>query len=160
MVSRIGATKDQMIVVVASPVFKNSTFTGVLGSSVKVQPLVERFFGMMKVSDQTVVYLVDEGGDLIYSNSDVDVLSDQTLSDRIKKALSSEEEGQFTTDKYLVAYSPLTLGVQKWLLIVSSPVQEAAEQTIPFYIRQTIMFIVTSLIILLVIIVAFRKSQA
>lgn len=168
MVGRIGAVKGQTVIAVASPVYKNGVFTGVLSSSVKVKPLVERFFGLMKISDKTRVYLINENGDLIYNYADPEAFGtsidslfsdDQALSSRIKNVLTSEEDGQFSTDKYLVAYSPLELGVQKWLLIITSPTQEAMEETIPFYIRQTVMFIVTSLIILLVSMIAVRKQQ-
>lgn len=158
IVSTIGATKDQTIVAVASPVFRNSTFTGVLSASVKLQPLVERFFGLMKLSDTTKTYVVGENGDIIYTNSDSQN-GYQTFKDKLKDALSSNEEGQFATPKYLVAYSHLTLGVQKWLLITSSPAQEIRDLTTPFYIRQTILFIVTSAIILLFATIAGRKNQ-
>lgn len=159
IVARLGATKGQTIIVVASPVYRNGVFTGVLGASVKLQPLVERFFGLMKVSDRTAVYLVNEGGGLIYSNSDQDALSDQIVSDRVEKALIATEEGHFQTEKYLVAYSPLTLGVQKWLLIIASPAQEALDLTRPFYVRQTVIFIVTAFTILLFGTIAGRKNQ-
>lgn len=161
MVSQLGETISQTTIVVASPVYREDVFSGVLAASVKLQPLVERFFGLMKVSDRTKAYLVNERGDLIYSNSDQDVLRDQTVSDRIEKALTSTEEGQFQTEKYLVVYSPLTLGVQKWLLIISSPAaaQEVVGLTRPFYVRQTVIFIVTACTILLFAIIASRKNQ-
>lgn len=168
MVSRLEVSKDQTIVVVASPVYRDGKFTGVLGSSVKLQPLLERFFGLMKVSDQTEVYLVNESGDLIYSHADLSSLGSsifeifsegQTFKDRIKNALTSTKEGQFQTDQHLVVYSPISLGVQKWLLIIASPAYEAVEQTKPFYIRQAVMFIVTALTIFLFGTIARRKNQ-
>lgn len=160
MVSRLGASEGQTIIVVASPVYRNGEFSGVVAASVKLEPLVERFFGIMKVSDSTSVYLVDENGDLIYSNADgTDALSDQTFSDRIKNALGATEGGRFSTDKYLAAYSPITLGVQKWLLIISYPTQEASGLTTPFYVRQTLLFIVTAAIIFLFATMSARKNQ-
>lgn len=168
MVSRGGATKGQTIVAVVSPVFRNNTFTGVLTSSVKLQPLLERFLGLMKVSHDMKVYLVNEGGDLMYSNNGSDSFGssifeifseDQIFKDKIKNALTSTKEDQFQTDQHLVVYSPLSLGVQKWLLIISSPAFEVGEQVRPFYIRQAVIFIATALIILLFVTVAIRKSQ-
>lgn len=165
VMSRLGITVGQTIIVVASPVIRDGKFSGVIAASVKLEPLVERFFGLMKLSDQTGVYLVDERGELIYSNADKDApggeaLSDQTLSDRIKNVLGATEGGRFSTDKYLVAYSPLTLGVQKWLLIITSPAQEASDLTRSFYVRQTAMFIVTAFTIFLLFgIIASRKNQ-
>lgn len=160
-VGKIGAVKDQVFISVASPVFRNNTFTGVLSSGVKLQPLLERFFGIMKISEETQVYLVDERGDLLYSNAeDREAFSDQAFSDRIKNALGATEEGRFSTDKYLAAYSPVTLGVQKWLLVISSPAQEITEHATPYYIRQAVIFTAVALTILLVGVVANRKKEA
>src|SRR3989344_5103424 len=56
VVSRLGATKGEMIVPVVASVYQDSVFTGVVVAAVKLQPLAERFLGMLKISDTTDVY--------------------------------------------------------------------------------------------------------
>lgn len=170
VVSRLGASKGQTIVVVASPVYQNGAFTGVVAASVKLQPLVERFFGSMRISDMTEMYLVDGQGNLLYSNSNLvrdavglsisELFSgDQALSDSIKNTLGKAKEGQFQTEKHLVNYSPIIIGTQTWLLIISSPAQEVINLTRPFYVRHLSVFILTALTIFLFGGVVVRKNQ-
>ena len=166
VISRLGGSEDQPVVLVASPVYQNGVFAGVVAASVKLAPLAEQFFGFMKVSDLTKAYLVDGRGDLLYSNSVPDGIGlniselfsgEQTFSDRIKTALSASEEGQFQTKTHLAAYSPISLGAQTWLLIISSPVQEVVDLATPFYVRQAAMLILTSFTILLFGVVATKE---
>lgn len=155
------------IVVVASPVYRDNVFSGVVASSVKVAPLTERFFGLMKISDLTEVYLVDSNGDLLYSNAAPDAVGsniselfsgDLALRDKIKNALGATVGDQFQTEKHLVAYSPVILGSQSWLLIISSPAQEVVNLTRPFYVRQASVLILTAAIILSLGVIAIRKN--
>ncbi len=147
------------IVVVASPVYRDNVFSGVVASSVKVAPLTERFFGLMKISDLTEVYLVDSNGDLLYSNAAPDAVGSNIYeSDKIKNALGATVGDQFQTEKHLVAYSPVILGSQSWLFIISSPAQEVVNLTRPFYVRQASVLILTAAIILSLGVIAIRKN--
>ena len=141
-------------VVVASPVYQNNAFSGVVASSVKLAPLAERFLGLMKISDLTEVYLVDGSGDLLYSNS-----ADQSLSS-IKNVLSATEEGELRSQTHLIAYSPVILGTQSWLLIISSPALEVVNLTRPFYVRQAGVLILTATTILSLGVIAIRKNYS
>ena len=148
-VSRLGASKGQTIVVVASPVFQNGTFSGVLGASVMLEPLTKRYLGLLRASESTEVYLIDqEEGRLLYSSVDLDAtgsgvseyfqkssfLGNQLLAKRLRNAFSANKEGRvlavFISPKTarlkirLMAYSPVALGSQNWLLIMSSLPQE------------------------------------
>lgn len=153
VVGRLGASIDQTIVVVASPVFKNGEFSGAVAASVKLAPLAERFFGLMKLSDLEEVYLTDGHENLLYSNSAPD-------SDEIKNVLSATEEGQFKTEEHLIAYQPIKLGTQNWLLIISSPAQEVSDLTRPFYVRLTATLILTFLTILLFAAMVIMRNKS
>ena len=157
------------IVVVASPVYQNNAFAGVVASSVKLEPLAKRFFGLMKVSDLTEVYLVDGNGDLLYSNAAPDAVgsnisqlfsNDRALSDKIKNALGATVGDQFRTEKHLIAYSPVILGTQSWLFIISSPALEVVNLTRPFYVRQASVLILTAATILSLGVIAIRKNHS
>jgi len=131
VVSRLGATKGQIIVPVVSPAFEGNAFMGVLTVSVKLIPLTQRYLELMKVTDTTDVYLVNGKKELIYSSSG------EELPDLIKEGLDTSHEGSFRSGRYLVAYSPITANGQNWLLILSSPKESLSELTLPAYIRQT-----------------------
>src|SRR3989344_3933793 len=169
VVSRLGASKGQTITVVASPVFQNGVFMGVVAASVKLQPLAEHFFGLMKLSDQTQIHLFDEEGDLLYSNSDPDAVdlniselfsADPALKDRVENALGTNEEGRFQTQKYLAAYSPIELGTQNWLLIISSSMEEVEKIESPFRVRQTALSILAVFTLILFGVLLLKKNQA
>ncbi len=169
VVSRLGATKGQTIVVVASPVIINDVFSGVVASSVRLEPLAERFLGLMKISALTEVYLVDGNGDLLYSNSAPNMVGsniskvfsdDSALNDKIKNALGKAVGDQFQTEKHLIAYSPVILGTQSWLLIISSPLTQVEDLTRPVYIQQAGLFIITAITILVLGAIAVRKNHS
>lgn len=144
-----------MIVPVAAPVYQNNAFVGVISASVKLKPLTERYLGLMKISERTGVYLLSERGEPLYSNS-----GSQTLSDKLKKALSTTKgEGQLSAEGHSIAYSPVSLGSQNWLLIVASPTRDALSSVIPFYIRQVALLLWVSLTTLLFGVIVGRKSQ-
>lgn len=168
VISRLGGSKGQTIVVVTSPVYQNNTFTGVVSLSVILKPLLERFFGLMKVSDNTEVYLVDGYGKLLYSNtapgatgSNISKLfsGDQDLGHRIKNALGSTKVGKFQTDKHLTTYAPVLLESQNWLLIISSPTQKIVDLTRPFYIRQIAILLLIAFTILLFGTITIKKNR-
>ncbi len=169
VISKLGATKGKTIIAVASPVYQNDKFSGVVSASVQLEPLVERFFGLMRVSDQTEVYLFDGQGNLLYSNfapeaegSNIAELfsDDLSLNSKISSVLSTEEEGKIETKTSLVTYSPVTLGEQKWLLVLSSPRKEVDDLTSPIYIRQIAIFALASLTFLIFGIIAVRENKA
>lgn len=155
VVSRLGATKDQVIVPVAAPVYQNKTFVGAISTSVKLEPLTKRYLELMKISERTAVYLIDQRRDLLYSSSG----GSRTLIDNIKKILDTTKEGQLQAEGYSIAYSPVSLGSQNWLLIVASPVQEAFSLSVPFYIRQVAVLIWVSLTTLLFGVMVGRRGQ-
>lgn len=169
-VSRLGATKGQSIIVVASPEYKNGAFMGVVAASVKIKPLAERFLTSMKISALTEVYMIDGNGDLIYSNVAPDAIGsnisklfsgDSALQGKIKNAPGATVGDQFATKQHLIAYSPVILGTQSWLLIISSPAQEVVNLATPLYIRQVVVLVLTATVILLFgIIITGKKNQS
>ncbi len=178
VISRIGATKGRMIVPVAASVYENNVFAGAMIASVELHSLAQHYLELMKISDLTDVYLVNKNGDLLYSNlpsgvvglnifeslSESPFSNSQSISDYLKNALSVVDEGNLKasyldakTDKeeeHLIAYSPVLLGNQNWLLIISSPAQEVHIVTIPIYIRAGFLMLFVVLAVFL-----FRKFK-
>lgn len=154
VVSRLGATKGQIIVPVAAPVYQNDVFVGVVSTSVKLKPLTERYLGLMKISERTGVYLLSGRGEVLYSSS-----GSQTLSDNLKAALDTTKEGQLSAEGRSIAYSPVPLGSQSWLLIVASPRADDLTSTTPFYIRQVALLLGLSFTTLLFGVIVGRRGQ-
>lgn len=167
VIGRGQSTKGQYIIPVAAPVYLDQEFAGIVVSSVKLQSIMERTFGLMKISNDKNVYISDEDGGLIYSSSEPnkvgsnvsELFSDKALREGIVNALKAAEGGRFKTDNYLVAYSPIKLGAQNWLLIVTSPSQEITNITVPIYLRLTALIILISISIFLFGIVSVRIAR-
>lgn len=169
VISRTGASKDQMIVPVISPVYQNDKFSGIVAASVLLEPLVNRFFGMMRVSDNTKIHLFDQNGNLLYGNAHQDkigsnisdhFLDDLTLENKIKESLNGISEGQIKTDKNLAAYSPITLRTQTWLMVISSSSEQADNLMKPIYTRQIAILTLTALSFLLLAAISIRNKEA
>lgn len=167
-ISQLGESKGKVIVVVTSPVFRNDVFTGVVAATVKLQPLLERFLGLMKVSDQSEVYLFDQDGSLLYNNRNSEYISlniaeisldDEMLVSNIKSVLSTNQEGDFRTEKNLVAYIPVELGTQNWLLVIASSIEEIEALGRPFLVRQIAISVLVVFTLILFGFFLFRKNQ-
>ncbi len=163
VISRLGGSKGQTIVVVASPIFQQGAFTGVLAASVKLQPLTKRYLELMKVSDSTDVYLITKSGDLLYNSpapDDVGASIFKRLNDdNLKRAVSTTGEGTLETGEHLMAYASISLSDQNWLIIMSTPIRTVVNLATPIYIRQFAIFVLISLTILLFGAVATRENQ-
>ena len=142
--SQLGASKGQIIVPVASPVFVDGVFRGVAATAVKLQPFVQRNLEYMKLTDHTKVYLIDANGDQLYSSSGSDELSGD-----LKVSLEMSQEGKLQKDGQLIAYAPVTLGDQKWSLVVASPIEDIFDFTISFYIKQAAVLMLLSVLTLI-----------
>lgn len=151
VVSRLGASKGQVIVPVAAAVYQNGVFVGATVASVKLAPLTKHYLELMRVSGTTDVYLVDQNGELLYSSSSPAAVGSNIFATlpRLKNGFDTTKEGKLQASGQLIAYSPVALGNQKWSLIMVSPDQDVASLAMPFYIREIVMLVLVSLTILL-----------
>ena len=172
IISRLGATEGELIVAVASPIFNGDEFDGAIAASVKLVPLMQRYLDLMKVADDSQVFLLDEGGELIYTSSDkysyganvfdyfakYPFKGSEVLVEKTKTALAESKEGSLRTSfidpedasvkNYLVSYSPVLVGGKKWMLVITSPANEVWELTVPIYTRLAFLGIFVSLTVL------------
>lgn len=158
VVSKLGASKGQMIVPVAAPVFKGGKFNGVVASAVKLQLLTNHYLELMRITNSTDIYLIDTKGNLLYSNTSPDkvgtnafeslknqFIGSSIISGLLEKAIAAGKEGSLNAsylgpsgkvEPHLVAYESIDLGNSKWLLVVSSPIKMVSSLTDPIHIRQ------------------------
>lgn len=139
VIGRLGASKDQFITVVASPVFLDGKFGGIAAASVKLEPLAKKYLTLMKVSDDSKVYLFTSRGEFLYGEPDNVILN------AVKDKLYDSEGGFVATKTYKIAYSPVLLGTQNWMVVVAIPINEINKNIIPIYMRLSILFLLVCL---------------
>ena len=173
VVSKLGASKGQVIVPVVSPIYLDESFSGVVAASVILKPLTERNLDLLRVSDETNVYLVDQSGNILYNSSTPSFLGanifndfednlftrSQALDDLVRNIFSKTEAGKLRIQDQLVAFSPVVLSNQKWLLVTASPSREVNDVLNPIYLRQTSVLVVTFLTFMLFGIIAARSKS-
>lgn len=71
VIGRVGAAKGESIVVVSTPVYKDDVFLGFIGASVKIEPLLSRYVGLLSINEKTEIYLSNEENIIIYSNNNL-----------------------------------------------------------------------------------------
>jgi hypothetical protein len=162
VVSRLGASKGKVIIPVASPVVRDGVFSGVVVSSVILEPLTSRYLELMKISETAAVYLAKEGGELLYSSSggvieDLNIFD--LLGDGLKNILCTNQEAGFQTEKRLIACAPVLLDSQSWMVVIVSPAEDVTSVVTPIYIRQMVIFLLVTMGILLFGILVSREHK-
>lgn len=151
--SRFGGSAGQSIVVVASPVFDGNTFKGLVGTSVELDALTQEYLNVLQVSDTTDVYLIDYTGTILYNNFNPGTVGSNIVgtAQEFKKVIGSTTEGAFSFSysdsnhgsniAHNVTYSPVSVGNQKWTLVMASPATDVWGIQVPMYIRIIIFLI-------------------
>lgn len=158
LVSKLGASKGQVIVGVAAPVFDSNTFSGVMVSAVQLEPLTRRLLGLLKLSNNAHVYVINEDGDILYDGINSDLvgssaidpssspfLSTKALGEKILDDVHKRNEGTMVTDEQMIAYSPINLGGNDWLLLVATPLQKTIAEAVSSNIQQVAILLLMSI---------------
>lgn len=161
VVSRLGASQGKTIVPLATPVYSSNTFKGIMSASVELEPLTNRFLGLMNISENTAVYLVGDDNRLLYTSEGIAELGSQfTLFDDVSQtAIDKTQAGAVRTKEHLIVYSPVDLGNEKWLLVMSTPDKEIERIVTPLYIRQVAILLLAYLFVFLFGIIASRETS-
>lgn len=167
--SRLGASKNKVIIPVAVPVFEGNEFRGVLVASVILESLTEHYLGLLRLSKFTEVYLLNESGvilfgptkEIIEENIDIldpDFISGKSALSDIATATKSNSPGSFEVnylspvsnrrESRVLTYQPINLKVKKMLVVVSSPLSEIAQPLKQAYLRQLLTLIFSTIVLL------------
>ncbi|OGM17661.1 hypothetical protein A2V61_04060 [Candidatus Woesebacteria bacterium RBG_19FT_COMBO_47_8] len=189
MLSRIGTSKGEYIILIATPIIKNDKFQGVLAGSVLLSELTWDYLDPLRISEATRIYLIDQDGVVLssrvtrligvnyidYLNSNP-FLGSKAAAPTLKKALESKEEGKIDIvlqnennlklTRYLIAYTPVETdsGTRHWILAVATPINDALVFMGPIYARQMVAVIVAFLAVLalgirLAKVIAYREAS-
>jgi hypothetical protein len=165
ILSRFGVTKGKYIVPVASPVFnENGEYIGLIAAVVYLDEMVKNFSDPLKISDSTLVHLLNSRGEFVFSSSPLVVgkhisqmfdgfdfpLKEKLLRQFLKEFDSPALEGKLDVirpdmnnggklTRYLIAYSTATVDFDRnWTLIIATPASDAYLFTGPFYRDQIV----------------------
>lgn len=161
--SRIGATEGETIIPVAAPIIDNGVFRGAVVSPIRMSVLTERYLEYLKISDLAEIYLINIDGKMIYSNlypnlvgnniyeliENNPFLGSDILTEKIKNILNEKKEGSMMTSfingktnlikDYYLAYSPISLNSQNWMLVTATPIEALTDIKTPLDFRLKIM---------------------
>lgn len=169
---RLGAFEGRFILSMSTPVLENGELKGVLGCAILLSELTKTYLDPLRISEDTQIYLINEEGIFLHSfypeligKSAIEYFEENSYSggDKIvafiKEGLTTNEEGKFSfvmpnlynkaeIKRNLLAYSALTVGDNHFILVVSTPVDDAMTFFGPFF-RNQIMALVLILLSIL-----------
>lgn len=173
VVSKIGASKGQFIITVASPIIKNNDFDGVVVTAILVSDLANAYLSNLKVLDSSKIYILTDYGKVIYSEQPEFLGLDfrdlfkseflgkekvlQIIDEELKKnsetkislAIPNFDNG-FKIEPYLISSAPISLTNNLWKIIISVPEDDLLIFTYSFFNSQIIaVFVVVTIFILL-----------
>jgi hypothetical protein len=172
IISRIGTTKSEYIVPVASPVIKNGKFNGVLVASFSLDEATNKFLNPLKISDDALIYLTDQSGTILsasipslvgvnYLDYVRSIPGGSNAAQTLSTTLTSDTVGKLGTTlpdetknrapvEYLIVYSPIFFGSSHWVFSIATPKDVALLYAKPFYMDQLM-----SLIYLIIVVLIF-----
>jgi hypothetical protein len=172
MISRTGDAKGTPIVMVATPLFNNNQFNGVLFMVIEIKDLMEKFVTPLTVSPKSIQMIVTGDGLIVASSIEESVgmnisKEEGEKANNIKglsglvKTLSVDQDGSLVTEltypggkpvKMILGYSPIKTKEIAWYLWVSVPYTEVIDQLYPFSTTQYEGLILLSIALIVLII--------
>jgi len=146
--SRAGVSGGGYILVLATPVFYQREFNGLILFSLSLVELTERFVAPLTFSGAVHSLIAAEDGLVVAASIP------NSIGENIADCLDEEE--------IIAAYAPIKIGDQVWSLRVLVPYREAVKLTMPFKINQTrglVFALVGVLILVLTFILGVRVAQ-
>jgi hypothetical protein len=162
--SRVGASNEQMVIFISSPIHSNGNFDGLVVTPVILDSLVERY--LTTYDPISEVYLFAEDGTILVVPTEIDYLVGENIFDTLsqisfvgmelaksglEQILANPETGKINTiipstrnkgqlKEHLITYTPIILeenGLkQRWTLVVVSPTTEVLGEVAPIYLHQ------------------------
>lgn len=182
VVSKLGHTKGEIVIPVATPVIsENGNFKGALVAVILVSELQKEFIYPIKVTDQTLVYLISSDGTILYSDTSADIgknllgelrghpfLGSDILLEKFTGILASGQEGKldivypvnletYQLKRMLAAYSPVRVDDNLFYVGIATPVSEALIYVMPFYFKNVA---IAGLFLLAFALIAIRFAKS
>lgn len=150
--SRLGASEDKLILPVASPVFVDGEFSGVVAAAVVLNPLIAQYLEQLKVSEQTQTFLVSDNA-VLYGAGDTQ------LTQSALESFAQPVEGSFEGGGVLIAHAPIELGSDNMSVVTVTSDSAISELVLPIYVRQAAIFVLAIACILLFGLTTFNHAK-
>lgn len=165
VISRISGANQNYKIPIATPVFYNNQFNGVLSFSISIPILTNDYLDPLKISDQTDIILLDKQGHIFNSihfqivGQNIFEYVDQNpfLGDKIVMPILKEKIGlnsEFKLDivipnpttgkltRTLIASAPIFINSNnQWILAITTPVSDALIFISPFIFKNILLII-------------------
>ncbi|MDO8341411.1 MAG: cache domain-containing protein [Candidatus Woesebacteria bacterium] len=124
LISRFGVSKGKYVLIIASPVINNNKFNGVLLISVIIDEIAKEFLNPLKITENTLINLNNEKGDLLYSTRGVLINLDYLKTEDNKVG----EWKNISKDGLLIATSSFNYwNGNFWYLSAATPSKDALD---------------------------------
>jgi len=166
VISRATGTDQSYKIPLATPIYKNGQFRGVISLSVSASSLTQNYLESLKISDQSDIILIDQDGYFLSSvHSEIigqnifdyfkehPFLGDKIVMPIIREKIKIDNEqkldvaipnlftGKLT--RTLMVSSPIKLDHNQWILVITTPVSDALIFISPFILRNLLGIIVS-----------------
>lgn len=142
VIARTGPAKDTWIIIMATPLFNQNQFNGILYAVISTKDLVEKYVTPLTVSPFSAQLILTEEGNVVAStvaeNTNLNIfqknpdLADDFKNNKNGSAIAELSLAKDNPAKSIFGYAPIKTGNQSWFLLVSVPYGEVYTQMNPF----------------------------
>ena len=186
---RFGSVEDEYLIPVASGVFSEGKFKGVLIATVVISELTKVYLNDLKIDEETRIYLIDASGNMLHAPHEkfiganyfdylasVDYKGKEEAVEQLWQAATATEEGKVDVslpneltgeiDRFLISHSPVKYQEGGyWALAVASPINTALAffpqfNTSLIEILVFIIFVVIVLSCLAILVIRLAQREA
>jgi hypothetical protein len=179
-VSKVIGANQTVKIPITTPIIKNNQFKGVFSISISVPLLTNDYLDSLKISNQTDIILLDKDGyflssvhpEIIGQNISEYVEKHPFLGDKIVVSIIQEKLKQNDEQKLdmvipnlftgkitrtLIASSPINFDNNKWVLVITTPVDDALIFISPFILKNLLGICISFFISLTLSIYLFNR---
>lgn len=181
IVSRVGASKNKYVAIVATPLIAEAKFNGVVALSIILEEFTDAYLHSLKASPATRIYLVNRDTTILagpypelIGKSTVEYireskfLGSEMVANLVQSNVAKLTEGtldivvpDFRTKSFtrmLIAYAPVMCCQEGWLLGIMTPASDLTAFFAPLYINQLGVIVVAFLVLIVVSILVARDA--
>jgi hypothetical protein len=174
--ARFGIIENSYLIPFSAPVYDSQgELQGVLGLNVALNEFVDQYLNKAKITEGAKIYLLNSKGDFIYNDVEEDIgknvldfvgeesfAGSKYIRELFQKTIDSDLKlGAFDLvlpdnfgesnphlKRFLIAYAPLNISSQRWIIAQRLSAEDALAFIGPFYSRQIVGIIILFLVFL------------
>ncbi len=172
--------KSKFLIPVSVPVYKEGKLTGILVCTYYVSDLIQDYLDPLKISNQTDLLIVDTSGNLLVSNQPeiigqnlytyvrehpfigheiilrrVQAALEENIEHKFDIAIPRSSDGKLT--RTIIATAPINFPGTSWVLVITTPAEDALVFATPFIMRHLTGLIVIIFVNVIGVIAYYRR---